>query len=102
MANHTVTVLLALSLGACAPADQTAPNVDLSGLPRSTVHNTDSALEVYFTDPGVAPGEGADPVLDDALIALIDVSTTSLDLCLYEFKLGGVTDAVVAAVFTIV
>ena len=91
-------LLLAL-LAACAPSDQEAPPLDLSELPRNTERgfDDDGVMEVYFTEPGLLPGESAEVELDDALAALIDASTTTLDMCLYEFKLPQVIDAALAA-----
>ena len=91
-------LLLAL-LAACAPLSAPAPPLDLADLPRNTERgfDEDGVMEVYFTQPGVLPGEGAEVELDDALAALIDASTTTLDMCLYEFKLPQVIDAALAA-----
>ena len=93
---------LAAPLAACAPAEpRTAPPLDTSTVPRSTTQDGLTAaselLEVYFTEPGTEPGAETDPLLDDALNALIDASTTSLDLCLYEFELESVADAALDA-----
>ena len=98
---HRAAALAAL-LAACAPAEpRSAPPLDTAEVPRSTVQDGLTAasglIEVYFTDPGTEPGAETDPLLDDALLALIDASTTSLDLCLYEFELDAVADAALDA-----
>lgn len=81
--------LPALSLAiACSPRPE-APPLALQGLLA-----TEGGLDLWFTDPGTAPGEEQNTDLDDALIELIDAATTSLDLALYEFDLPGVVAAV--------
>lgn len=87
------------SLAACSPELQSTALLDLSGLPRTTTESADQTgiLEVYFTEPGTERGEERDPLLDDALVELIRASTSTLDLCLYEFKLEAVAKAVVSA-----
>ena len=57
----------------------------------------DGAIQVFFTRPGVAPGEGEDPELDDELADAILTATSTVDLCLYEFNREVVFDAAVAA-----
>ena len=79
--------LLALSV-ACAPPT-TAPPLELQGALR-----TEGGVEVWWTDPGTAPGEEQDSEVDDSLVALIDAATTTLDLALYEFDLPEVITAV--------
>ena len=77
--------LLALS---CTKSKEPIPLIDLSEVPRNILRGVEGAevLDAYFTKPGTAVGEGEDPFLDDALIALIDAATTRIDLCLYEFE----------------
>jgi phosphatidylserine/phosphatidylglycerophosphate/cardiolipin synthase-like enzyme len=91
--------LLAL-LAACAPPDETVAPLDLSDVPRSTERefDEDGLMEVYFTEPGVEPGGESQVELDDALAAMIDAATSTVDMCLYEFKHPLVIDAAVAAV----
>ena len=86
------------ALTACTP-DAPIPLIDLGDLPRTLANPTDEdgVMDLYFTDPGIDPGDEVDPILDDALVALIDASTTRLDLSLYEFNLDAVVDAVLAA-----
>jgi phosphatidylserine/phosphatidylglycerophosphate/cardiolipin synthase-like enzyme len=57
----------------------------------------DGAAALYFTNPGVARGDEEDPVADDAIVALIEGATTSVDLCLYEFDRHTLVEAAVAA-----
>ncbi|MFT5432399.1 MAG: phosphatidylserine/phosphatidylglycerophosphate/cardiolipin synthase-like enzyme, partial [Myxococcota bacterium] len=57
----------------------------------------DGRVALYFTRPGLAPGEDEDPELDDALVEVIDAAIDRIDLCLYEFKRTVVVDAVLAA-----
>ncbi len=92
-------LLLLPLLTACGPDVSVAPLIDLSDVPRNTERDfaEDGLLEVYFTEPGTTPGGGSDPLLDDALIAVIDAATTTLDVCLYDFELPGVSAAIVAA-----
>ena len=98
--SHLTSILLPVALlGACAPPDAEVDPLDLSDVPRTTERDTSfsGVLEVYFTQPGTEPGDGAEVELDDALVALIDAARVSVDLCLYEFKDPKVTDAVLAA-----
>jgi len=96
--NILLMALPGLAL-ACTGDRTVAPPLDLSEVPRNTIRDfdTDGLLEVYFTTPGTERGEEVDPELDDALVALIDAATTSIDLCLYEFKRSNVITAVLAA-----
>ena len=96
---QSITLPLAL-LAACAPPAAEVVPLDLSDVPRTTERDAteDGLLEVYFTEPGTEPGAGIDVELDDALIALIDAATATVDLCLYEFKHPDVIDAAIAAV----
>ena len=87
---RAVLPLLALSV-ACAPPPA-APPLALQGALR-----TEGGTEIWWTDPGTEPGAEQDTEVDDALIALIDASTTTLDLALYEFDLPGVIASVEAA-----
>ncbi len=82
--------LIALTV-ACAPRPD-APPLKLSGALR-----TEGGMDVWWTDPGTAPGEEQDSEVDDSLVDLIDASTTTLDLALYEFELPAVISAVEAA-----
>ena len=82
--------LIVLSV-ACAPPPA-APPLALHGALR-----TEGGTEVWWTHPGTEPGEEQDSEVDDALIALIDASTTTLDLALYEFDLPEVVASVEAA-----
>lgn len=84
---RAILPLLALSV-ACAPPT-TAPPLELQGALR-----TEGGVEVWWTDPGTAPGEEQDSEVDDSLVALIDAATTTLDLALYEFDLPEVITAV--------
>jgi hypothetical protein len=54
-------------------------------------------MDVWWTDPGTAPGEEQDSEVDDSLVDLIDAATTTLDLALYEFDLPEVIAAVESA-----
>ena len=81
-------VPLFLALVGCSP-DRVAPPLNLPG-----GLATDGGTQVWWTDPGTAPGEESETELDDALVDLIDASTTSVDLALYEFDLPEVVAAV--------
>lgn len=87
-------------LAACAPPDESVAPLDLSDVPRSTERefDEDGLLEVYFTEPGIEPGGESQVDLDDALAAMIDAATSTIDMCLYEFKHPLVIEAAVAAV----
>lgn len=93
------SIFFLIALGACAPTERQAPDLDLSRLPQgsSDALAEDGEAQVWFTDPGTERGEEIDPVLDDALIALIDASTTTLDLALYDFDRSNIADAVLRA-----
>jgi phosphatidylserine/phosphatidylglycerophosphate/cardiolipin synthase-like enzyme len=68
-----------------------------SGMSRHAATAADGAAALYFTNPGVARGDEEDPVADDAIVALIEGATTSVDLCLYEFDRHTLVEAAVAA-----
>lgn len=87
-----------LLLTACAPGDL-PQKLELSRVPPSVVRplDGDGRLDLYLTRPGITPGGGEDTELDDAIVELIEASTTTLDLALYEFDLLSVAEAVVAA-----
>lgn len=92
--------MIALGLAACVEDGSVVapPEVDLSGVP-STLRR-DAAfevLDVYVTSPGTVPNGGLDPILDDAVIALIDAANVSIDAAIYEFTRPPVIDALVAA-----
>ena len=53
--------------------------------------------QVYFTSPGLEPGDEEDTPLDDALIALIDGADDTLDLCLYTLNYAPIVEAIVHA-----
>lgn len=96
-AHPLSSMLLGLGLVACT-AESARPSLDLSGLPTATGASAEGeGMWLYLTDPGTARGDEQDPELDDALIALLDAATTSIDLCLYEFKLEDIADAVIDA-----
>jgi phosphatidylserine/phosphatidylglycerophosphate/cardiolipin synthase-like enzyme len=88
---RTFLALLPLVAVACSP-DNKAPELALEG-----GLSTEGGIDIWWTDPGTAPGEEQDSELDDALVELIDASTTTLDLALYEFDLELVQDAVLDA-----
>ncbi|MCB9778526.1 MAG: lamin tail domain-containing protein [Alphaproteobacteria bacterium] len=89
---------LLLVLAACAPGDL-PQKMELSAVPPTVVRplDGDGRLELYLTRPGTTPDGGEDTDLDDAIIELVEASTSTLDLALYEFDLLSVADAVVAA-----
>jgi len=59
--------------------------------------SADGALEVYFTQPGTQNGEQVDPDLDDALIALLDGATQTVDVAAYSITEPRIADAIVRA-----
>jgi len=87
---RSIWPLLALSI-ACSPRP-VAPPLVLEG-----ALSTEGGVDIWWTDPGTAPGEEQDPELDDALVNLIDAATTTVDLALYEFDLDSVSDAILDA-----
>ena len=95
--------LMHLLLIACTPQPlHTAlaeDRIDLSGLPRNLVDEADidGVFDVWFTEPGIESDPDADSPLDDAAIALIEATTASLDLALYEFDEAPIYEAVLAA-----
>lgn len=92
-----MTKLLPLALlVACTDAPE-APPIDLSDVPYTLRRDGGEVLDVYLTAPGVSQETGVDPILDDALAALIDAATTSVDLALFEFDRQVIIDAVIAA-----
>lgn len=93
-------ILPIVLLAACAPEQrERTDRIDLSDLPMGAVRPDvgEDLIDIYFTEPGIAPGEEVDPELDDALVGLINAATTTLDLCLYEFNLEAVYQAAVDA-----
>lgn len=93
-------MLTTLLLLACAPERTWDPEnpIDLSELPRNTIDGGDGlTLDVYFTSPGTERDGGEDPILDDALIALIDAAEISIDACLFELDHPGIVAALGAA-----
>lgn len=54
-------------------------------------------FDLYFTEPGTNNTNGVDPVLDDALVALIAGATTSIDIAAFDFDRQIVIDALIAA-----
>jgi len=93
-------LLLTFLTAACAPEQPGREDrIDLNGIPDNVVGNDDGedVVEVFFTRPGTEPGGEEDPELDDALVALIEASTTTLDICLYEFDLESIIDATLHA-----
>ena len=57
----------------------------------------DGRLQIAFTTPGVSAETGADSDADDAVIALIQGATATIDACLYDFNHAGLVDALTAA-----
>ena len=56
-----------------------------------------SRFDVYFTAPGTNSTNGVDPILDDALVALINGAQTTVDIAIYELERQNVVTALVAA-----
>ncbi len=56
-----------------------------------------SRFDLYFSEPGTNNTNGVDPVLDDALVALIASATTSIDIAAFDFDRQNVITALVAA-----
>lgn len=83
------------ALAACAPAP--SPHADAAALPGVASDKADAPIHAWFTSPGTAPGEEVDPLLDDALIALLDDAADTVDLALYDFDHPGLLDAVLDA-----
>ncbi|MCP4809659.1 MAG: hypothetical protein GY913_28325 [Proteobacteria bacterium] len=75
------------------------PQIDLSDVPRNHIDELDvhGLFDAWFTEPGVEVDTEAETLLDDAIIALIEASTTSLDLSLYELGEQPLIDAVLEA-----
>ena len=89
---------LVLGLGACTDAGLETHTLDLTEVPRTTERDeSEPLLEIYFTSPGTESGAEVDVTLDDALISVIDAAAVSVDVCLYEFALPDVVNALVAA-----
>ena len=89
-----------LMLLACqGPSSADAPPIDLSGLPlnRADAADLGVVLDAWFTTPGTEKDGGEDPLLDDALIELIEATTTTLDLGLFDFDHEGIIQAVLKA-----
>lgn len=99
-------------LAACnPPADQTPADLDVDthingprdpGVPAAwdqstSIRTSDGAFELYFTRPGTERGDEEDPELDDAVIALIDAATSTIDASLFEFNREPIVEALLAA-----
>ena len=94
--------MLTLLIACVAPVEsglQDIPPIDLSEVPRNHVDelDIDGVFDAWFTEPGVVSDTETETDLDDAIIALVDASTTTLDLCLYEFNEEPLIEAVLAA-----
>ncbi len=103
MTRRTLASVLALTVIGCAPAED-SPGVGIDQEPtalqiaRRPYVAAGGDVEIYFTRPGTARGEDEDPEADDAIVEAIESATTSIDLCLYEFKRPNIIEAAVAAV----
>ncbi len=89
--------VLLLGLAACSPNEnKAAPEMDLAHVPEPSVGGLSSEgdIAMYLTHPGVVSDPNTETDLDDALVALIDATTTTLDLALYEFDNANVIAAV--------
>lgn len=56
-----------------------------------------SRFDLYFTEPGTNNTNGVDPVLDDALVALLNSAANSIDIAVYDFDRQIVINALIAA-----
>ncbi|MFT6817684.1 MAG: phosphatidylserine/phosphatidylglycerophosphate/cardiolipin synthase-like enzyme [Myxococcota bacterium] len=62
------------------------PGVPAAWDQSTSIRTSDGAFELFFTRPGVERGDEEDPELDDAVIALIDAATRTIDASLFEFN----------------
>lgn len=84
-----VIIIFVIVLSSCKPTDPTDPPIDDTKPDFETEH-----IEIFFTKPY------SDPTLDDALIELIDSTTSNsmLDICFYGLNRDNVISAIENAI----
>jgi phosphatidylserine/phosphatidylglycerophosphate/cardiolipin synthase-like enzyme len=95
--SHRSVALLLGALAGCAPEASPPPRLLLADLLSEDDSSGPADMRLYFTAPGLEPGDEEDPELDDALIALLDGATSTVELCLYDFDHEGIIDAALRA-----